>query len=200
MKNIVISTIILLFAATFVNAQSSGYLKSLQKKFSTINDLSADFTEHTYNKIDYDGKFLYKKGNHLRFELKNLIVVSNGKTNWNFDKRQNKVIITDFDLKNPSAVTLENIINEFPSKCTVTESKDEGVPVIELKPKANSGINAQLIKIWLSGENLVKKVSIKSGTGTVLEFSFSNYKINPGLADSEFSFNPPKGAKVLDIR
>jgi outer membrane lipoprotein carrier protein len=200
MKNIVISTIIFLFTATLVNAQNNNYLKALQNKFSKINELSADFTEHTYNKIDFKGSFLYKKENHLKFNLKKLVVVSDGETNWNYNKKQNKVIITKFDKENPSPVSLEKIINEFPSKCTITESKDNGVPLIELKPKANSGIKAQFIKIWINDENLVKKISIKASTGTVLEFSFTNYKINPGLPESEFIFTPPEGSKVLDIR
>ncbi|MGA7837953.1 MAG: outer membrane lipoprotein carrier protein LolA [Ignavibacteriaceae bacterium] len=200
MKNIFKSVIIILFATILINAQGTNYLTNLQNKFSKINDLSADFSEHTYGKVDFEGKFLYKKENHLKFNLKNLVVVSDGETNWNYNKKQNKVIITKFDKENPSAVSLERIINEFPTKCNITESKDNGVPLIELKPKANSGIKAQFIKIWLNNENLVKKISIKAGTGTVLEFGFTNYKINPGLPESEFTFTPPEGSKVLDIR
>ena len=52
-------------------------------------------------KINFDGKFLFKKENQLRLELKNLIIVSDGKTNWNYNKKQNKVIITNYDENDP---------------------------------------------------------------------------------------------------
>ena len=66
--------------------------------------------------------------------------------------------------------------------------------------ETGSGINAQLIKIWMNNEHFVQKVLVKSDSGSDLEFRFTGCKINPGLADSDFTFNPPKGIKIIDLR
>ena len=181
-------------------SQGNDLLNNLQVKFRTINDLSADFVQYTNSQKNLAGKFFYKKENKLRLELKDLLILTDGTTNWNYNKKQKKVIISDFDENDPSAVSLEKIIIDYPSRCVVTESKEAGVPVIELKPETGSGINAQLIKIWMNNEHFVQKVLVKSDSGSDLEFRFTGCKINPGLADSDFTFNPPKGIKIIDLR
>ena len=200
MKSLIKYIVLVLITSVITFGQGKDYLKSLQAKFNTVTDLSADMVQYTNGQKNLEGKFLYKKENHLRIELRNFLVVTDGKTNWNYNKKQKKVIISNYDENDPSAISLKKIIFDYPSKCTVTETSESGVPVIELKPGANSGINAQLIKIWTNNKNLVKKVLIKSNTGSDIEFRFSNYKINSGLPESEFSFNPPEGIKVIDLR
>lgn len=200
MKNLVKYILIILFAAIITYGQGINSLTELQNKFKSINDLSANFVQLTNGKANLDGKFYYKKENQLRLELKNLLIVTDGKTNWNYNKKQKKVIISDYDENDPSAVSLGKIIIDYPSRCVVTESKEAGVPVIELKPETGSGINAQLIKIWMNNEHFVQKVLVKSNSGSDLEFRFSGYKINPGLPDSDFTFNPPEGIKIIDLR
>lgn len=185
---------------SIITAQGKDILNKLQKKFLLINDLSADFVQYTNSQKNLEGKFFYKKDNQLRLELKNLLIVTDGKTNWNYNKKQKKVIISDYDENDPSVISLRKIIIDYPSKCTVTESDEAGIPVIELKPETGSGINAQLIKIWMNNEHFVRKVLIKSDSGSDLEFRFSGYKINPGLPDSDFTFNSPEGIKIIDLR
>lgn len=185
---------------SIITAQGKDILNKLQKKFLSINDLSADFVQYMNSQKNLEGKFFYKKDNQLRLELKNLLIVTDGRTNWNYNKKQKKVIISDYDENDPSAVSLKKIIIDYPSGCVVTESKEAGVAVIELKPETGSGINAQLIKIWMNNEHFVQKVLVKSNSGSDLEFIFFGYKINPGLPDSDFTFNPPEGIKIIDLR
>lgn len=201
MKRILLRAFYLLFFIPLcINAQDVNYLGSLQKKFDSIESLSANFAQYTNGKKNFEGKFLFKKENKFRLELKNITLVSDGETNWNYNKKLDKVIISNYDENDPSAFSLKKLIYDYPAKCAVTELSESGTHVIEFKPKPGSEINAQLIKLWLNNENLVMKVLIKANSGSDLEFRFSNYKINPGLTDSEFSFNPPQGTKVIDIR
>lgn len=188
-----------IFTASVVNAQSK-LLKDLQDKFNSIKDFSADFVQLSNGKENLQGKFYFKKENKLKLELKNLIIVSDGKTNWNYNKKQKKVIISNYDENDPSVLSLKKIIFDYPSKCSVTESVESGKNVLLLKPEQNSGINAYLIKIWISKENLVEKVSMKESGGDIIEIKFANYKINTGLADSKFSFTSPEGTKTIDLR
>jgi outer membrane lipoprotein-sorting protein len=200
MKKLVKYILIILFTAIVTYGQETNSLNDLQNKFKSITDFSADFVQYVGSDKNFEGKIFFRKDNQLRLELKNLLIITDGKTNWNYNKKQKKVIISDYDENDPSAISLKKIIIDYPSGCIVTELKEAGVPVIELKPETGSGINAQLIKIWMNNEHLVQKVLIKSNSGSDLEFRFSGYEINSKLPDSKFTFNPPEGIKIIDLR
>ena len=183
-----------------VFSQNSRPLKNLQSSFDSLKDFSADFVQLNNGKVNIEGKFFFKKENKLRLELKNLIIVSDGKTNWNYNKSQKKVIISNYDENDPSVFSLKRIIFDYPSKCQVTEGPDKSGNVLILKPNSNSGINAYLIKIWVNKNNNVEKVTIIQSSGNVLEVKFSKYKMDTGIPDSKFSFTPPQGTKIIDLR
>jgi outer membrane lipoprotein carrier protein len=200
MKKLNINLMLILLLIQPVFAQNSRLLKNLQNSFDSLKDFSADFVQLNNGKVNIKGMFYFKKENKLRLELKNLIIVSDGKTNWNYNKREKKVIISNYDENDPSVLSLKRIIFDYPSKCQVTEGPDSSGNVLILKPNSNSGINAYLIKIWVNNKNNVEKVSVIQTSGNVLEVNFSNYKINTGIPDSEFSFTPPQGTKIIDLR
>ena len=192
--------IIIFFSFISIKAQDTHLLKKLQENFNSLKDFSADLVQLNNGKINLEGKIFFKKENNLRLELKNLIIVSDGKTNWNYNKRLKKVIISNYDENDPSVLSLKRIIFDYPSKCEVSEDTKDGENVLILKPKINSGINAELVKIWLNREYDISKVLVNESAGNSIEVRFSNYKINGEIPDSKFSFTPPQGTKVIDLR
>ncbi len=200
MKKCIYFIIVQLLFVPFVRAQNIYLLDELQNKFNSIHDFSADFVQLTNGKVNLDGKLFFKKENSLRLELKNLIIVSDGITNWNYNKKQKKVIISNYDENDPSVLSLKRIIFDYPSKCDVSEDLKNGEKLLLLKPRTNSGINADMIKLWVGKDYNIEKVSISESSGNVLEVQFSNYKINAGISNSKFSFTPPEGTKIIDLR
>ena len=192
--------IIIFFSFISIKAQDTHLLKKLQENFNSLKDFSADLVQLNNGKINLEGKIFFKKENNLRLELKNLIIVSDGKTNWNYNKRLKKVIISNYDENDPSVLSLKRIIFDYPSKCEVSEDTKNGENILILKPKINSGINAELVKIWLNREYDISKVLVNESAGNSIEVRFSNYKINAEIPDSKFSFTPPQGTKVIDLR
>ena len=63
-----------------------------------------------------------------------------------------------------------------------------------------SKYNFDSIELWLNKEDLISKVLISDPTAGKTEILFSDYELNQNLADSEFSFVPPEGSKVIDFR
>ncbi len=200
MKNCINFLLITLFLFQTARAQDGTLLKNLQDKFNSIKDFSADFIQLNNGRVNLEGKLFFKKENKLRLELKNLIIVSDGKTNWNYNKKQKKVMISNYDENNSSVLSLKRLIFDYPAKCEILKNPEDKNDVLALKPKAGSGINADLIKIWVDKDYNVDKVSLIESSGTVLEVKFSNYKINTGISNSEFSFTPPQGIKIIDLR
>ena len=174
-------------------------LKSLRQKFNSITDISAEFTQSSNGRANLSGKFFYKKKNNLRLELKNLVIMSDGETSWNYNKKENKVIISSYDENDPSILSLTKIINEYPQRCTVDLQKDNGKNILVLTPKS-TGINFKSVKIWIGPEDLIQKMEVLDLNNTAIQISFSNYQLNKKLPNSFFTFTPPKGSKVIDLR
>jgi outer membrane lipoprotein-sorting protein len=180
--------------------KGSDLLNEVQEKYKNISDLSADFKKITNGKLDFSGKFFYKQRNKIRFELKNLIIVSDGNTNWNYNKKENKVIITQYDDTDPSALSLEKVLYDYPSKCTATSEIEKGENVLVLIPKNNSGLKFNKVKLWINDDYLINKVLIEDPNSGLIEFELTNYKTNQDIDNSMFSLIPPEGSKVIDLR
>jgi chaperone LolA len=199
-KTSVIITFIFVLASSLIALESGEQLvKSLQNKFNSISDLSADFRQTSNGKVVLAGKFFYGKGNKMRLELKNLIIVSDNKTSWNYNKKGKKVIISNYDPSDPSIISLEKIINDYPSRCTLTLEKNGSLNVLNLIP-SKSGLSFKNAKIHIGSDNLIQKISLTDKNNNNIEVEFSNYQLNKNLNSSTFTFTAPKGSKIIDLR
>ena len=192
--------VIILLVFPFVFAQNGNLLlKRIQDKYSSILSFSADFTQYSQNSKKLTGKLFYKKENNLRIETGSSTIVSNGSTNWNYNRKQNKVIITSYDDSDPSMFSFNKIIFDFPSGSKVeTDGNDNNVLI--LTPDENSDLNFAQVKLWINNDDLVKKIEITGKDNSQITIELSNYKMNQNLSDSQFSFTPPEGSRVIDLR
>ena len=199
-KNIIVLIISLIFCGKLI-AQSDAeiLLKSIQDKFDSINDLSAEITQSVNGKVNLKGKVFYKKENNLRFEFKNSLIVSNGETSWNYNKKQNKVIITNYDTEGNKIFSVRQIIYEYPKECELSTYESQGEKVLRLVPENNS-LSFNSVKLFTTNDNLISKVLIDDPASGLIQVDLSDYQINKNLPDSLFSFSPPEGSQVLDLR
>ena len=191
----------IIFFSGSSTAQENGtsLLSRLQTKFDSTKDITADFAEKINGRSNLTGKLYYKQGNKLRLELKEMLIVSDGVTNWNYNKKQNKVVISGYDSSNPSVLSLKELIDEYPDKCTVSEIYEDGNEILALKPKAQ-GMGFTDVKLWVNAESLIDRAVIQQAAGNTIEIDFSGYKLNRNLSDSKFKFIPPKGSSIIDLR
>lgn len=174
-------------------------LKAIQEKFNSLKDFSVDFSRTSNSKKDLSGKMFYKSKNKIRLEMQNTIVVSDSKSIWNFNKKDNKVFITNADDDSQSFLSLDKLVNQYPSECKVKIIKVDAREVIELTP-GNSNLQFIKILMWTNSDNLLSKVIIEDQAIGKMELNFAGYKLNSNIADSKFSFTPPEGSTVIDLR
>lgn len=199
MKRVVLFIfIIFLYASVFGQDSSNELLKSIQSKYNSINSLSVSFTKTSGTKEDFSGKLYLKKENMMRLELKNNTIITDGKTFWNHNKKENKVIINNYDASESSELSLNNFINNYPSKSSISSGEEDGYKTLTLIPKT-SELNFNTAKLYINAKDLVEKVIIQTSSGTAT-IVFSDYSLNPNIPDTEFTFSPPKGIKVIDLR
>jgi|SRR5690606_10677389 outer membrane lipoprotein carrier protein len=189
------------FLIAGVNAQeNTGLLKSVQQKFESLSDFSAEVKQIANGKSNFTGKVFFKKNDKFRVEFKNTVLVSDGSTTWNYNKKENKVIINEFDNSSPSALSFNTILNDYPAKCNVTESDENGKSVITLTPQKKSDLEFKEVKLLVNKNDLVEKVTVSQQGGNTMTIEISNYKLNQNIPDSQFSFSPPEGTTVIDLR
>ena len=187
-----------LCTAVFGQTVNNELLKSVQSKYNSINTLTVNFAKSSGSKEDFSGKLYLKKENKLRIELKNNTIISDGETFWNYNKKENKVIINNYDSEEPTELSLNNFIQVYPSKSNVTSGEEGNYKTLTLEPKT-SDLNFNQAKLYINNDNLVEKVQIDSNSGEST-ITLSGYKLNQDIPDSEFTYSPAKGIKVIDLR
>jgi len=201
-KNIIriFITVIFVFAATtFSQNDADKVLKDLQAKFDTIKDLSVEFNQSGNGKSKLAGMLFIKKENKLRIDTKNLIIISDGTTSWSYNKKENKVIISNYDENDPGVFSINELVYDLPGESDIELGNDNGQNVLTLIPNSYE-YSFDSVKLWLGEDNLISKVVLKDAAMGKVEIKFSDYQLNQNLKDSEFSFTPPEGSRIIDIR
>lgn len=183
----------------FSQQKADEVLKSLQNKFDSINDLQANISQTTDGKQNLTGKLFYKKENMFRLELKNHLIISNGKTSWNYSNKENKVIISEVNDESEGMFSINKLVYEYPSDCDVSLAEEEGSAVLVLIPN-NLKLSFNYLKLFINPDNLISKVILSEGAGSLSQVNISDYILNKNIPDSKFNFTPPEGCKVIDLR
>lgn len=183
-----------------INAQSDGgsLLKSLQNKFNSIQDFTANINQFVNDKPSLSAKIFFKKQNNFRIEFGNSTIISDGVTSWNYNNKENKVIITNYE-EDESLFSINFLVYKFPSQCTPTAEKEGSLRKLTLIPKGRSS-NLNEVTLWINNDDLIEKVQTIDPAAGLIELRFSNIRTNQNLPVSNFQFSPPEGSKVIDLR
>lgn len=195
-----VSLFLLIAVSLFAKSDGKEQLSAIQNKYKSVNDFSVNFQQSVNNKAGASGKLMYARGNKVRVELKNMTIISDGKSLWNYNAGKKQVVINNADGENQSFFTVDNFINQYPSKCNVSSEDDNGKSVLVLTPNKNSGLDFKKARIWAGQDNLITRISVENQTGTLMNIELSGYDLNKNIPDSKFSFSPPEGIKVIDLR
>lgn len=200
MKKIIISGFVLFISIiNFAQSDATSVLSELRNKYNTISDLSVDYTQKANGKVLLKGKIIFKKENKYRIENKNQIIGSDGISAWNYNISQKKYIITDYDGDSNSIYSINYLVYQLPNECMLSARSDGDLRVLELIPKSTN-LQFKKIDLWINSDNLIQKIILKDLNNSTTEINLSNYKLNQKISDSLFSFNPPEGTKIIDLR
>ena len=191
--------LIFFFATTLAQEDAQEVLKNIQNKFESITDLSAQLTQSVNGNVNLKGKVYYKKENQIRFEFKNILIVSDGETSWSYNQKDDKVIITDYESEGNKILSMRQIIFEYPQDCDLSTFKSEDQTVLELIPRDNE-FSFTSIKLFIDGDNLITKAMMDDPATGEIQIELSDYQLNKNLTDSFFQFSPPEGSQVIDLR
>ena len=72
------------------------------------------------------------------------------------------------------------------------------VYVLKLRPRESGSVKSA--QIWVDKDDwLIKKITISTDESTTT-FNVKNIRLDTGVGDSKFTFTPPEGVEVIDMR
>jgi outer membrane lipoprotein carrier protein len=148
----------------------------------------------------FSGVMQVKRQGLFRWEtispMKQLIVTS-GKTVWIYDPdlQQATRQTLDAQMSNTPALLLSGNAAQIMKSYKVTQP-NSAIPNFVLYPRAKDGVFESLAIRFEA--NVPVQMVLSDSLGQQTTVNFTDIKVNPAIASSQFEFVPPKGADVID--
>jgi outer membrane lipoprotein carrier protein len=186
--------------------------QSLQRKYDTIRDFSADFV-HNYKsgalrkQLTEKGHLLIKKPGKMRWEYtapEQKLFVSDGVKIYSYIPQDKQVVVSNVPPDDTAAAPAlflagkGNLVRDFTAALTeVPAGMPAGTKALKLVPKTPQP-DYDWIVLFVDQTTLglrgLMSTDAQGGTST---FSFANLKENVNLTDKEFAFQMPRGVDVV---
>jgi outer membrane lipoprotein carrier protein len=190
-------------------------LRSLESAYGKINDLKAEFDQTAFNKslnqsIPAKGTVYLKKGGKLRWTFADPTpqeIVSDGKTLWVYTPALAQVNVGPAPeaLAGPAGsflAGLGKLREHFAVRfLNPAEPRDkDGNVVLDLTPKQPLPTMSRLVLAVDPRAWEVRRAVIYDQFENTVTMTFRKTTVNAGLADSVFTFVPPKGVATVPLR
>ena len=185
---------------------------SLQRKYDTVKDFSADFV-HAYEggvlrkQITERGTLLIKKPGKMRWEYtapEEKLFVSDGVKMYSYIKQDKQVIVSTIPAADEATTpTLflagkGNLARDFtPSFVDPPPGSSPDSRALKLVPKTRQRDYDWLTLVVDPASLTIRGLVTVDAQGGTSRFSFTNLKENVGVADKAFVFKMPRGVDVV---
>jgi chaperone LolA len=181
-------------------------IQNVQSAYKDITDAKASFSQTVKfkksNAQTSSGTLYIKKENKYRIETGSQTIVTDGSTSWSYTPSKKQVVI-DYYKETGNSFSPNKYLFQYPenfySDLTGTDKiNGKDVYVLSLKPRESGYVNSA--KLWVGKDDwMIKKIIIVTDESTST-YSVKNLQTNTGLSNSKFSFSPPEGTEVIDMR
>ncbi|MCX7877416.1 MAG: outer membrane lipoprotein chaperone LolA [Ignavibacteria bacterium] len=181
-------------------------IQNVQSVYKDITDAKASYTQtvkYGKSKAETSSGTLYiKKEKKYRIETSNQILVTDGSTSWSYSASKKRVVI-DYYKETGNTFSPNKYLFQYPenfySDLAGTEKiSGKDTYVLTLKPRESGYVKSA--KIWVGKDDwMIKKIYIVTDESTAT-YSVKNIQVNIGISNSKFTFTPPEGTEVIDMR
>jgi outer membrane lipoprotein carrier protein len=184
-------------------------INGVEAAYKDVQTLRADFVQITRSKAMGDetkqkGKVMLRRPRMMRWEFTQPagnLFVTNGEKMWVWSAPENQVIISSGmgGGSNGMSQLLEDLnrLGDIFNVELLPEEGKNGSVLLGLKPKQDAGF--QSLRLRLEEKTyLVQSVVMVDAFGNEVDLRFNQVRTNVAFNDSDFSFEVPKGAQVLN--
>jgi len=205
--------LIVALVAMAVAAGATDLAQSLQRKYDTVRDFSADFV-HTYqggvlHKTTTErGHVLVKKPGRMRWDYtspEKKLYISDGVRVYAYTPEDKQVIVSPFPKDNEAGASIlflagkGNLIRDFtPSLVDPPKGSPANSDALKVVPKVAQTDYEWLVLVVDKQSLALRTLVTVDEQGGQSSISFANLKENINPADKEFAFNIPRGVDVIN--
>lgn len=195
-----------------VDPRADQLVRRSRKKLKSLEFMTVQFTYSVENRADTTQKRITRTGtlwyrprqNKFRVDLGDIAILSDGKTVWQFLKKEREVNISTYDPK--EGFSLDRVFRVYDQDMKVRFDKTEAfggrsVHKVSLFPISDTTEYFR-VEVWIDAQTeLPQRMRLSNRDGTVVEYQLKGYDTRP-LADSLFVFDVKKhpGVQVIDLR
>lgn len=210
MRKIAIFVLFICFYFPNIKAQDNitaqDIIQNVQNVYKDISDAKASFTQtikYSKSKAQSSSGTLYiKKENKYRIETGSQTIVTDGSTSWSYSPSKKQVVIDNYkesgNTFSPNKYLFqypENFYSDLDGSETVSGKE---LYVLKLRPREGGYVKSA--RLWVDKTDwIIKKIQIVTDESTST-YNVKNVQLNVGLSNSKFTFSPPEGTEIIDMR
>ena len=176
---------------------------ALRKRYGTMKTLEAQFM--SIEPVSGIGGVLKaERSGKYSIALTDRQVVCDGKTLWNYTPSKKSVTITS--IKNKPATSLDIVLFTFlfsyqPMGVQQFTIGGQNYTALELSPKTGmTTMGIKSLKVFVKkGNNIITRISASDGNQEQV-WDIKSIKVNAGIDEHSFTFQPPDKAEIIDLR
>lgn len=183
--------------------------EQLQHRYEMIDDATIQFTQRVkfgFSKIEqtFEGTLISKKPKFYRIESEHQTLVTDGVTVWAYSPA-NKQVIVDHYRENQNSISPEQFMLTIPTQYYTTlvgkeKEREQTLVVLKLIPKDDRSF-VQSVKLWIDNATwMIVRITIVDVNETETTYLVRNAKFNTNVKEKIFTFTPPAGVDVVDLR
>ena len=211
----------LLFAgALLIPADAPGIdgrevIRRQQQRYERLTSISARFTKSHYwklvdQKTQLSGNLHVEKPNRFRFETRVQTVVSDGERAWNYTPENEQVLLSSYDRAKGDRsyekllfdlILLGGYEDRYDPRLAGEERVDgKRCYRVELTAREEESYIAR-VRLWVDRKLwLVRRAEYLNLNEDVTTYDISRLKVDAKLKPELFTFVPPDGVEVIDLR
>ncbi|HEX9006406.1 MAG TPA: outer membrane lipoprotein carrier protein LolA [Bacteroidota bacterium] len=184
-------------------------LENVRQKYESVNDAELHFSQKVkfpLSKLEQSvsGTLYLKKDKKYRVETPSQTIVTDGATVWSYSPASQQVLIDHYK-ETEGSLTPERLLTGAaggfqPALVGRTRLGKTDVVEVKLIPLGDQGL-VSTVRLWVDEHDwMVRQVEIVDANGKQTTYTVQQSRVNIGLPDSRFSFQPPEGTDVVDLR
>lgn len=183
--------------------------EQLQHRYEMIDDATIQFTQRVkfgFSKIEqtFEGTLISKKPKFYRIESEHQTLVTDGVTVWAYSP-VNKQVVVDHYRENQNSISPEQFMLTIPTQYYTTlvgkeKEREQTLVVLKLIPKDDRSF-VQSVKLWIDNATwMIVRITIVDVNETETTYLVRKVKFNTDVKEKIFTFTPPAGVDVVDLR
>lgn len=183
-------------------------LRSVEQRYNRAATLEVHFEQRylaqgSGRRTTESGELALRKPGRMRWSYAapaGKVFVSDGKVLWFYSPEENRAERSRMkdteDFRAPLAFLLGKL--DFKRDFGTFELKDTGADsTIVALPKSDK-LPYTRVEFTVTPQNVIRRLLVQGMDATVMEFLFSNERLNAPVNDAIFRYTPPKGAEIME--